>query len=328
MTLRVSVESKSGTPVANLSAADFRVLDNKAEQRITSFHALSGPEAQAEVIVVLDSVNVPYSRVAYARQEIDRALTANDGRLPQPTALGVLEDRGIQIQPGFTTDGNSLKAALDNYTVSLRTITRSAGFYGAEDRLNISLSAMRMLITREAERPGRKVIVWISPGWPLLGGPSVTLSSAQRRGIFDQVVALSTQMREGGITVDAVNPLGAAENVGYVNYYQSFLKGVEKPSEVDLGDLGLQVLAIQSGGLVLNGSNDVRGLLQRCFAQLRGTYDLSIEAAPGERPNEYHQLQVKVTRPGLTAHASTGYYARPSFDPAAQRVPVPVGGTK
>jgi hypothetical protein len=39
---------------------------------------------------------------------------------------------------------------------------------------------------------------------------------------------------------------------------------VSEPSQVNPGNLALQVLATQSGGLALNMSNDVASLLQKC----------------------------------------------------------------
>lgn len=48
--------------VDGLSAEDFKVLDNKAPQKVTSFAALGGSKAPVEVVVVLDAINAPSSR--------------------------------------------------------------------------------------------------------------------------------------------------------------------------------------------------------------------------------------------------------------------------
>ena len=324
ITLKVTVDAKDGKPVEGLSAADFKVLDNKNVQPIVSFRALTGQQAPTDVIVVLDALNLPYTRVAYARQQIEQFLSANDGKLSHPTRLAVLQDNGLRIQPTFTTDGNALRESLDSYGVGLRSIPRSTGFYGAIERNQISLNAIHLAVAHEVERPGRKLILWVSPGWPLLSGPEVDLSSAQQRALFDNIVTLSTEMRRGQITLDAVNPIGASEDVGQVIYYENFLKGVRDVKRVEIGDLGLQVLAVQSGGLVLNGSNDVAGLLARAVTQTEAIYELSFAAAPGEHDNDYHQIQVKIAKPGLTAHTSSGYYARPKYSAAADQKPLNV----
>jgi VWFA-related protein len=325
--LDVTVTTKTNQPVEGLAAADFKVLDNKNPQPITSFRALTGAATRTEVVLVVDDVNLPYERLSFARQQIAQFLSAHDGKLAQPTALAVLLNTGIKIQPEFTTDGNALRASLDNYTIGLRSITRSAGFYGAAERFEVSLEALHRLVDREASRPGRKLIVWVSPGWPLLSGPGVELSSGQAQSLFSKIVALSTEMREAHITLDAVNPFGTTEDLSILTYYENFLKGVRDAGHVDIGDMGLQVLAVQSGGVVWNGSNDIVGLLQRCFTQTQSIYELSFAGAPGEHANEYHAIQVQLEKPGLTVHTSAGYYARPTYarTDAAKAPVVPPG---
>ena len=49
------------------------------------------------------------------------------------------------------------------------------------------------------------------------------------------------------------------------------------------------------------------------MAQTKGGYELTFAPAPGEHENEYHELQVKVRRPGVTVHTTAGYYARPVY---------------
>jgi VWFA-related protein len=311
--LDVTVTTRANEPVEGLTAADFKILDNKNPEPITSFRALTGAATRTEVVLVVDDVNLPYERLSFARQQIVQFLTAHDGKLAQPTSLAVLENTGMKVQPEFTTDGNALRASLDNYAIGLRSIPRSAGFYGAAERFQVSLEALHRLVDREASRPGRKLIVWVSTGWPLLSGPGVELSSGQMRALFSNIVALSTEMREAHITLDAVNPFGTAEDLSVLTYYENFLKGARDAQQVEIGNLGLQVVAVQSGGVVLNGSNDIAGMLQRCFTQTQDIYELSFAGAPGEHANEYHAIQVQMEKPGLTAHTRTGYYARPTY---------------
>jgi VWFA-related protein len=324
ITLKVTVDARNGKPVEGLSAADFKLLDNKNAQPIVSFRALTGQQVPTEVTIVLDAVNLPYERVSYARQQIEKFLSVNDGKLSHPTRLAVLEDGGLRMQQDFTTDGNALRGALDSFGVALRSIPRDTGFYGAIERYQISLNAIHLVVAHEVQRPGRKLILWVSPGWPLLSGPQVDLNPAQERALFGNIVMLSTEMRQGQITLDAVNPIGASEDVSQTIYYENFLKGIRDANRVEIGDLGLQVLAVQSGGLVLNGNNDVAGMLENAVAQTEATYELSFAVAPGEHDNDYHQIQVQIAKPGLTAHTSSGYYARPKYSSIEDQKPLNV----
>src|SRR5208283_3740051 len=110
----------------------------------------------------------------------EKYLRAESGVLAHPTALALITDAGMQVQEGFSEDGNALSTALGQYVVGLRTSRRSAGFNGATERFQYSLTGLQELVAREATRPGRKIIVWISPGWPLLSGPEVQLGEKQQ----------------------------------------------------------------------------------------------------------------------------------------------------
>jgi VWFA-related protein len=311
MYLDVVVAPKSGPPVADLQQQDFTLLDNKAPQTTTSFEAVTGREASVEAIVVIDAVNAAVRTVNYERIQIDKLLRADEGRLTHPIALAVFTDKGIQLVGNFSNDGNALSAALDREDVGLRIIGRSEGLYGAAERLELSLQALRQLLAAEAPRQGRKVILWVSPGWPLLSGPRIELDSKQQKQIFADVVSLSTQLRQARVTLYSIDPLGASESLSRASYYKDFLKGISKPSQVQLGNLGLPVLAIQSGGLALNFSNDIASLLQECLSDTTPYYRISFDPPQAQQRDEYHHLEIQLAKPGLTARTRQGYYAQP-----------------
>jgi VWFA-related protein len=308
--LDVVVTSKPGEPVTGLEQKDFTLLDDKTPRAITSFEAVDGSRQPVEAILLIDSVNTPYTEVAQERIQIGRFLHANGGKLALPTALAVFGDNGVAIQGSYSRDGNGLATGLDKYTISLREIGRSGGVQGASERLDDSLKALRTLTTYEAQRPGRKIILWVSPGWPLLSGPGIQLSGQQQQSIFNQITLLSSGLREAQTTVYAINPLGIGEALQNVFYYQQFLGGVKRPNDVSIGNLALQVIATETGGLVLN-STDVAALLQESVADNSVYYRISFEPAPTEARDVYHQLKVTVARPDATATTTTGYYAEP-----------------
>jgi VWFA-related protein len=306
--INVVVTPKTGVPVGGLPQTDFTVLDNKDRPAITSFKEYDG--SKVEVILLIDSVNTEFNVVAQERIEIDRFLHQNGGHLSHPTALAVLSDDGVELQGGYSQDGNALAKALDKFTIGLRYITRSTGVEGAGERLDDSMKALRTLIGYEAPRPGRKLILWVSPGWPLLSGPDIDLSNAQQNAIFNQLTWLSTELRETQTAIYAINPLGVDENLGRVFMYQDYLKGVTKPSDVNFANISLQVLATQTGGLVLS-SSDISGILKQSMDDAGPYYRLTFEPPPTEKRDVYRHLEVKISQPGLTAYTTTGYYDEP-----------------
>jgi VWFA-related protein len=311
--LDVVVSPNSGPPVGDLQQQDFTVLDNKVAQNITSFRAVDGRQAEVDVILVVDAVNAGYNTVAYERDQIDKFLRADKGDLIHATSLVVLSDSGIQSVEDFSKDGNKLSASLDRYTVSLRFLNRSAGFYGATERFQLSLEGLHEVVRREARRPGRKLMIWISPGWPLLSGPEVEMGSKVQQQLFADVVSFSTDLLQSRITLYSIDPFGTQENVIRAFYWQNFLKGISKPTQVLPANLALQVLATQSGGVALYANNDIAALLQTCLADTRAYYEVSFDPPAGSGSNEYHRLEIRVAKHGLTARTRQGYYSRPAL---------------
>jgi VWFA-related protein len=309
--LDVVVSQKNGAPIADLQQQDFTLLDNKSPQRITSFQAVTGRDAPITVTIVLDAVNDDYRTLTFSRMQIEKFLRAEGGRLAYPVGIVLFTDKGMQIIANFSGDGNALSAALDGQDIGLRTITRSTGFYGAAERLGLSTNAMRELAGSLVSHPGRNIVLWASPGWPILSGPDVQLSSKEEEQIFIDVVNFSNLFRAARLTLNAINPLGSSESIFRGTYYQEFLKGVSKPNQVVPGNLALQVLALQSGGQVLDFNNDMSALLQKCISDTAPYYEITFAAQAAERPNEYHQIEVKLAKPGLTARTLEGYYAQP-----------------
>jgi VWFA-related protein len=323
--LNVVVNAKSGPPITGLAQNDFTLLDNKVPQTIVSFRAL-GPGEPVHVIVVVDAVNAPFTSIAYQRGNLDKYLHANGGQLTSPTQLAFLTDRGFDLSSSFSTDGNELSTILKQREIGLRDIRRSSQ-EEAVDRLSLSINAVRALIAYGAALPGRKLVLWVSPGWPILSGPLIMLNKKQeqqiygtvqqqqthdtvrqQRLVYATVVDLSTRMREAQIVLYNVNPIGASQDVGWESYYKAFLKPVTEPVQAVMADLSLQVLAVQSGGLTLVGSNDLTGMLRQCTEDAKASYQITY--TPSEAKGPYHHLEVRLSQPGLTARTRQGYYEK------------------
>ena len=309
--LDVVVTAKPGTPpVANLEQKDFTILDNKVAQPITAFKTITSKQEPVDVILVVDAVNTSFTNIGYERGQISSFLKANGGNLAHPTELAIVTDTGTKMSEGFSTDGNGIDDVFEKFAIGLRNVKRSTGIYGADEQFQISLKALATIAASDPSRPGRKIILWMSPGWPLLSGPNIQLTAEQQERLFGTIVGLSDQLRKERVTLYSIDSLGTSEGVGRVFLYQEYVKGVRKASQVEIGDLSLQALAEQTGGMALN-SSDVTGLLHQCLADLDAYYEVTVDALPAEQPNEYHHLEVKVDKPGLVARTRQGYYAQP-----------------
>jgi len=223
-------------------------------------------------------------------------------------SLFVLSDKSTD-QSVVTRDGNALADALNSYQARLRIHTRAQGFYGDVERCNLSLYALGEFVTHEATPPGRKLLIWLGPGWSLFRYSQV-VTAKHRDELFNYIVRFSTALREARVTLYNINPL-ITEVPPFgpeYDYYKNFLKGVDSANEVQRSNLSLQVLAVQSGGQVINATNDIAGSIARCLEDAKAFYTLSFNSPIAKHSNEYHSLQVKVSKPGLTARTRMGYY--------------------
>jgi hypothetical protein len=93
------------------------------------------------------------------------------------------------------------------------------------------------------------------------------------------------------------------------------LKGVPSTRQAESGNLSVPVLAIHSGGLVLNTAGDLIGQLNRCIVEAKAYYTLGFDPSRAEHTDEYHELEVKVSKPGMKARTNAGYYAQPAIKP-------------
>jgi VWFA-related protein len=308
ITISVAVDTKSDQPATSLNEKDFTILDNKTPRPITSFRVVTPPAEPVHVILLLDAVNMPYEALAYTRQGIERYLKSNEGTLAYPTTLAILTDHGVQIANGFSTDGNRLNDSFHNQQIGLREINRASEWSGAE-RLQICIDAFRQLASFAGGLPGRKAVIWISAGWPLVSGPRIYLDAQQEDQIFNNVVLFSNQLRQDEMTVYNVNPWGVGEALERADYYEAFLKAPARPNDVQLGDLAVQVLAIHTGGLAIESNSDVTGNIARCLADFRSWYQIVFDPLPADKPNEYHHIEVHLDQRDLVARTTDGYYA-------------------
>jgi VWFA-related protein len=314
--LDVTVTDASGNPVSSLQPWDFTVLDNDKPSKILSFRSFDGiavkPNPPVEVILLIDTINLPFQQVAFVRSEIRKFLLQNGGRLAYPVSLFLLSGAGLRVQPRPSRDGNALVSVLSRIQGGIRTIDTAQAGEGLLERFQLSVRQLAYIAQNMTKRPGRKLLIWVGPGWPQLESSQFTFNERSQRRFFDSIVPLSRDLRESRIVLDSVSPTDPTLAGTYTFAYQSFLKGVTSPNRADSGDLSLKVLAIQSGGLVLGPDNDLVGQINRCIAGADAFYRISFDPPRAERADEYHDLMLEIDRPGLTARTSSGYYNEPN----------------
>jgi VWFA-related protein len=289
----VVVTDKSGKPVSGLDLKDFTLLDNNQPAKIVSFHASDGAgqggDPPVEVILLIDTVNLDFKYVASVRQEMEKFLSQNGGHLAHPVSLFVLTNLGLDAARAPTTDGNGLAAEVRQLDNKLRTVGPSEGVNGAIERFYASIKVLATIAQSEANKPGRKLLIWASSGWPMLESVNVEISPKAQQQNFDSIVGLSTMLREARLSVYSISSTDSGVNA---TAYRGFLKGVKSAGKSSPDNLALKVLAIQSGGRVLGPNNDLTAQIDSCVEDASSFYTLSFDPPRTDRANEYHDLKV------------------------------------
>lgn len=313
--LDATVTDAAGKPVSGLQPWDFKLLDNDHPTKIVSFRSYDGatvlPDPPVEAILLIDELNLPITQISYVRSQLAGFLSQNGGRLPQPVSILLLTESGLRIQPHPSTDGSALLAVLHQIKPHVSSITPAMGNEGALERTQISVRQLASIAQNEARKPGRKLLIWIGPGWPMLQSHDFEFNNRDRRADFDLIVELTNRLRQARTVLYSVAPLdpalGATRNV----LYQAFLKGVRSEQQADIGDLALKVLVTNTGGKILGPDNDLAGQINRCIAGAGAFYTLSFNPPQAGHADEFHALSLQVDRPGIVVRTNSAYYNQP-----------------
>lgn len=316
MRLDAVVTDSAGKPVLGLEPWDFSVADDNQPRKILSFHGFDGvkvkPDPPVEIVLVLDVANLPFQQVSFVRDQIAKFLHQDDGHLVQPVSLILVGDAGMRAQPRPSVDGNALVSVLDQVKGIVGSINPAMGAEGSLERFQLSIRHLSAIAEYEARKPGRKLLVWVSPGWPILDSANFTFSDKDQRHYFDAIVQLSTRLREARIALYSVSPASSTTDAeAHSLLYRSFLKPVKSPRQADTGNLALKVLTTQTGGRNLGPDNDVTGQINSCIAEANAFYSLSFDPPRAEQADEYHDLRVVVDKPGTSVRTYSGYYGQP-----------------
>ena len=309
--LDVVVTDEADHPVSGLDLADFTLLDNHHATPILSFHAVHGTgqatNPPVEVILLVDALNFSYTDVSFFTRAMENFLLQNDGHLAEPVSVFSLVYDGVSAQPRPSLDGTVEAAELKSMDRTLRRTARQ----GADswDSFLQSIQMLDSIALTEAQKPGRKLLIWGGPGWPLfdIAAMGDILTPEVEKQLFASTAALSTNLRRARITLYSVTFGSYLRD----NYFELYLKGVKNANEVSPANLTLGVLAEQSGGLVLGPDNDMTAQINRCVADASAYYSITFDPPRASKPNEYHELQVKIDKPGLIVRTRTGYYNEP-----------------
>jgi VWFA-related protein len=258
------------------------------------------------VFLMMDMVNSGLVDVSFMREEVERFLRQNGGQLPQPTTVVLFTDAGFETVGATSQDGNKLADAVHAIKPQVHTIRSAAGREALVERYQLSGKALAAITAREATVPGRKMMIWIGPGWPILRASDTNYNARDHELNFDAIASLVNQLREARMVL-------CSAGGGNAFTVQDLMKPVKSPMEATAANLALQVLALESGGRTLDAGNRSRAgeQLNACMQELGAYYRVTFNPPAGEKAFSYYALKVTVAKPRLKVNTTTGYYAEP-----------------
>jgi len=303
----------------------------------------SGPNGVT--VILLDSLNTKWTDQSRAAQTVVRFLSQI--RPEDHIAIYSIGLRGFRVLHDFTTDASDLVARRSTWNGEIPRVKspdlgdQLAGVLAGNDRgerLNqrrapqaetdvsgatlTTLNMMESLATRLAGIPGRKNVIWISDGFPLLSW-----------GYLDRVVFSPTLIRpvdlkgedpseafqrEGDRTMHLLDGANVAvypvEARGMLMYWDK-PRGPGAPTMAttvetahdEATEQTMEEIARRTGGRAFVRTNDIFGAIRAAVDDSRLTYTLGFY--PDSRfDGKFHPIAIKLAgRSGVTLRYRSGY---------------------
>ncbi len=234
---------------------------------------------------------------------------------PEPTSITLITPQASG--PGLTQIP-PVEAGLDEYL--RQTAQQSADFYSM-DRTLRTLNALEAIANRLAQFPGRKNLIWVSASFPFtIGSGTANTDNVIRgqRSFGPEIERAERVLNHANLAIYPVDargllgPFGVDLNLGAGGSVTA--RSPTQPTIEGLGQLTpthdtMEELAGQTGGRAFYGTNDILGAIRRALQDSSLTYVLGYYPANTRWDGSYHEIKVKVKRPGVRVLCRRGYFA-------------------
>jgi VWFA-related protein len=313
----VVVLDRQQQPVLGLSMEEFEVIEDGSQQTIEAFErvvvtgdaAASAPPAPGiqpkrpglALVLFIDDLHMGPGQLRRS-QAAAQAVIKRVASLSGEVAI-ISPGRGIAVSGRLPAERERLTAAMGRIRSVSPGPVPSSGEARLAERETVDL--LSSTLESLAGAPGRKVLLFISPGLAYEGaiepghplGPGVTRPfRGSQRADFERLLEAS---RRAGTTVYFLDALGL----------RSPFEGGGLTDKLELTRAALsEALAADSGGYTVRNANTLERDAVRIVEQSRAYYLLGYRPRPSHKDGEFRRIGVKVRRPGVTVRARKGYF--------------------
>jgi VWFA-related protein len=190
-----------------------------------------------------------------------------------------------------------------------------------EQQGHATINGLITIIYSLREIPGRKAVIFLSEGLAL--PPTVEpflrtlISTATAAGVSVYAIdaaglRVESTQTETKKEIESQSNLRMAQQETIVeNSNGPMTKGLERNEDLLKLDphSGLGQLADQTGGFLINNTNDLKGRMSRIGEELSTYYLLSYAPKDPTADGQFRRIDVRVKRPGVTVQNRKGYFA-------------------
>lgn len=316
----VVVTDRDDKPVTDLTAADFEIWERGRRQTIADFELISVPLAGRTID--LDAAPAPASDIASnaAPPRTARALVfvLDDATLSTATIvwikkwmtefLGHLhpEDQVAityvtrsDLGQDFTHDPGLLVRAVNNLGVALGS--------GAATQCRNTIPVMKNVVASvAAARETRRAVVFVGEAFP------------SPLGCINEVQELYQQATRAGVPIYAFSPTGlTAPDLGFDGPMENQTPEARAARDaVNKNNKEFMIaLSLNTGGRAFVYQSDQPRAIRELVSENSSYYLLGYYPNPDVADGRFHDVDVKVTRPGLRVRARAGYQASRPLTP-------------
>ncbi|MGA2133121.1 MAG: VWA domain-containing protein [Bryobacteraceae bacterium] len=302
----------NGQPVDDLSAGDFKVVDQGRSQTVVLFRRPApraaepvgpheytnrpGGRMPRSVAILLDLMNEARPNWLDVLHKLAKSVPLIGPEEPVYFYVLNLDGDLVPIHAIGSPGGDDWRATLgtDLDKVMNANLARPAGV-DREEGTKRAYHQLELLSNQLAGLPGRRDIIWITNGVPSITNSLPCSGDWVGCGLY--VAHTAVTLEHDGV---AVNP--------------DFQSGVPQPTT----SYDLEQMALLTGGRCFY-LEDIRTVLQAVAENAAHTYAIAYAPAAGNWDNKFHKIRITCERKGVKLQARGRYYALPDSRSAEAR---------
>lgn len=324
----VAVREKSGQVASGLKKESFRLMVDGKPVSLASFEEVESGAAPALLpvergvytnrianeeqpqrltVLLLDYLNTPFLNREEERREVAK-FVQQELKPDEPVALLALTRGGLRLLQSFTTSSGDLTVAVRRSRMSRSEMNGlhwvgpmpqdPPGQFILRERIRTTLEKLEQLGNALAGVPGRKVVVWMTGGFPYLPYDRFSLTH-QNTEFLDDYERVWHTLNQANVSLYPIDAKGLVNTLFERRF--SAVRG-----RAPMGPPGLRYnvfqeeqdtlksFADETGGVACVNRDQYVSCIEAAQREAVDYYLLSFRVTPEMRTNDWHRIQVKV----------------------------------